>query len=40
MHADDFDDTQQAATGKFEGIHPTAPTLSAVLAAAETDDAP
>jgi 2-methylcitrate dehydratase PrpD len=38
MHADDFDDTQQAATGKFEGIHPTAPTLSAVLAAAETDN--
>jgi 2-methylcitrate dehydratase PrpD len=37
MHADDYDDTLQAATGKFEGIHPTAPVLSALLAAAETD---
>jgi 2-methylcitrate dehydratase PrpD len=37
MHADDYDDTMQAATGKFEGIHPTAPVLAAVLAAAETD---
>jgi 2-methylcitrate dehydratase PrpD len=36
MHVDDYDDTQQAATGKFQGIHPTAPVLSAVLATAET----
>lgn len=35
-HADDYDDTMQAATGKFQGIHPTAPVLSALLAKAET----
>ncbi len=35
-HADDYDDTMQAATGKFQGIHPTAPVLSALLARAET----
>jgi len=35
MHADDFDDTMQADTGKFQGIHPTAPVFSAVLAQAE-----
>lgn len=34
-HADDYDDTMQAATGKFQGIHPTAPVLSALLAQAE-----
>jgi 2-methylcitrate dehydratase PrpD len=39
MHVDDYDDTQQAATGKFQGIHPTAPVLSAVLAAGEAADA-
>ncbi len=36
MHADDYDDTMQAATGKFQGIHPTAPVFSAVMAVAET----
>jgi 2-methylcitrate dehydratase PrpD len=35
-HADDYDDTMQAATGKFQGIHPTAPVFSALLARAET----
>jgi 2-methylcitrate dehydratase PrpD len=35
MHADDYDDTLQAETGRFQGVHPTAPVLSAVLAAAE-----
>jgi 2-methylcitrate dehydratase PrpD len=35
MHVDDFDDTQQAATGKFQGIHPSAPVLSALLAKSE-----
>lgn len=34
-HADDYDDTMQAATGKFQGIHPTAPVLSALLAQGE-----
>jgi 2-methylcitrate dehydratase PrpD len=32
MHADDYDDTLQAETGRFQGIHPTAPVLSALLA--------
>ena len=36
MHADDYDDTLQAETGRFQGIHPTAPVLSALLAVAET----
>jgi 2-methylcitrate dehydratase PrpD len=36
MHVDDFDDTQQAATGKFQGIHPSAPVLAALLAKGET----
>ncbi|HTH96374.1 MAG TPA: MmgE/PrpD family protein [Stellaceae bacterium] len=36
MHVDDYDDTQQAATGKFQGIHPTAAVLSALLAAGES----
>jgi 2-methylcitrate dehydratase PrpD len=35
MHVDDFDDTQQAATGKFQGIHPSAPVLAALLAKGE-----
>lgn len=35
MHVDDFDDTQQAATGKFQGIHPSAPVLAALLAQSE-----
>jgi 2-methylcitrate dehydratase PrpD len=35
MHADDYDDTLQAETGRFQGVHPTAPVLSAVLAAGE-----
>ncbi len=35
MHADDYDDTLQAETGRYQGIHPTAPVLSATLAAAE-----
>lgn len=35
MHADDFDDTLQAETGRFQGIHPTTPVLCALLAAAE-----
>ncbi|MBI4184548.1 MAG: MmgE/PrpD family protein [Proteobacteria bacterium] len=42
MHADDFDDTYQAETGGARagrygrmGVHPTAPVLAAVLAAAE-----
>lgn len=40
MHADDYDDTMQAATGKFEGIHPTNPVLAATLADAESAAAP
>lgn len=35
MHADDYDDTLQAETGRFQGVHPTAPTLAALLAAGE-----
>lgn len=35
MHADDYDDTLQAETGRFQGIHPTAPVLAALLAAGE-----
>lgn len=35
MHADDYDDTLQAETGRFQGVHPTAPVLSALLATAE-----
>lgn len=35
MHADDYDDTLQAATDRYQGVHVTAPVLSAVLAAAE-----
>ncbi|ALM86635.1 hypothetical protein ASB57_00205 [Bordetella sp. N] len=35
MHADDYDDTLQAETGRYQGVHPTAPVLSAVLAAGE-----
>ena len=38
MHADDYDDTLQAETGRYQGVHPTAPVLSAVLAAAEGRD--
>jgi 2-methylcitrate dehydratase PrpD len=37
IHADDFDDTSMAAPGKVQGVHPTAPVLAAVLAAAEQD---
>lgn len=36
MHADDYDDTLQAETGRFQGVHPTAPVLSALLAAGES----
>lgn len=35
MHADDYDDTLHAETGRYQGIHPTAPVLSATLAVAE-----
>jgi 2-methylcitrate dehydratase PrpD len=35
MHADDYDDTLQAATGRYQGVHVTAPVLSAALAVAE-----
>ncbi len=35
MHADDFDDTWQATPDRYQGVHPTAPVLAAVLAAAE-----
>lgn len=35
MHADDFDDTLQAETGRYQAVHPTGPVLPAVLAAAE-----
>jgi len=35
IHADDYDDTLQAETGRFQGIHPTAPVLAALLAAGE-----
>ncbi|MDB5804661.1 MAG: hypothetical protein JWN73_1983 [Betaproteobacteria bacterium] len=35
IHADDYDDTMQAETGRFQGIHPTGPTLSALLAVGE-----
>lgn len=38
MHVDDYDDTQQAATGKFQGVHPSAPVLAALLAAGEVAD--
>jgi 2-methylcitrate dehydratase PrpD len=38
MHADDYDDTLQADTGRYQGVHPTAPVLAAVLAAAEERD--
>lgn len=37
MHADDYDDTMQAMTGKFQGIHPTAPVFCALLADGEVD---
>ena len=33
MHADDFDDTWQATPDRYQGVHPTAPVLAAVLAA-------
>lgn len=36
MHADDFDDTLQAETGRYQGVHPTSPVLAAVLAVAES----
>ena len=36
MHADDYDDTLQAETGRFQGIHPTSPVLAALLAYSET----
>jgi 2-methylcitrate dehydratase PrpD len=35
MHADDYDDTLQAETGRFQGVHPSAPVLAALLAAGE-----
>ena len=35
MHADDFDDTLQAETGRLQGVHPTTPALAAVMAFAE-----
>lgn len=35
MHADDYDDTLQAETGRYQAVHPTSPVLPAVLAAAE-----
>ena len=35
MHADDFDDTWQATPDRYQGVHPTAPVLAAVLAVAE-----
>ena len=38
MHADDYDDTLQAAIDRYQGVHPTAPVLAAVLAAAENLD--
>jgi 2-methylcitrate dehydratase PrpD len=37
MHADDFDDTYQAAPDKAQGLHATAPALAAVLAVAEPE---
>src|ERR1043166_164790 len=40
MHADDYDDTMQAETGRFQGVHPTAPVLSSVLAVAEARSLP
>ena len=39
MHADDYDDTLQAETGRYQGVHVTAPVLAAVLAVAEQRDA-
>ena len=39
MHADDYDDTLQAATGRYQGVHVTAPVLAAALAAAERRNA-
>lgn len=38
MHADDYDDTLQAETGRFQAVHPTSPVLPAVLAAAESGE--
>jgi 2-methylcitrate dehydratase PrpD len=35
MHADDFDDTWQATPDRYQGVHPTAPVLAAILALAE-----
>lgn len=35
MHADDYDDTLQAETGRYGGIHPSSPVLAALLAVAE-----
>lgn len=35
VHAHDYDDTMQAATGKFQGVHPTAPVFTALAAQAE-----
>ena len=37
MHADNFDDTWEAATPNYKGGHPTAPVLAAVLAVAEQE---
>lgn len=39
MHADDYDDTLQAETGRYQGVHVTAPVLAAVLAVGEQRDA-
>lgn len=40
MHADDYDDTLQAETGRYQAVHPTSPVLPAVLAAAEAGGRP
>lgn len=39
MHADDYDDTLQAETGRYQGVHVTAPVLAAVLAVGEQRNA-
>jgi 2-methylcitrate dehydratase PrpD len=36
MHADDFDDTLQAETGRFQGIHPSSPVIATLLAVSDS----
>jgi 2-methylcitrate dehydratase PrpD len=36
MHADDYDDTLQAETGRYQGIHPSSPVIAALLAISDS----